>query len=43
MSDIVYAKKWLARAQTDYDFAAKIEKHFHYLTKAEEESNPSHN
>jgi HEPN domain-containing protein len=28
MPDIVYAKKWLDRAQKDYDFAAKIEKHF---------------
>jgi len=28
MSDIVYAKKWLDRAQKDYDFAAKIESHF---------------
>ncbi|MCL2365703.1 MAG: HEPN domain-containing protein [Oscillospiraceae bacterium] len=28
MPDLVYAKKWLDRAQRDYDFAAKIEKHF---------------
>ena len=28
MPDMVYAKKWLDRAQKDYDFAAKIEKHF---------------
>ena len=28
MPDIVYAKKWVDRAQKDYDFASKIEKHF---------------
>ena len=28
MPDMVYAKKWLDRAQKDYDFATKIEKHF---------------
>lgn len=28
MSDLIYAKKWLDRAQKDFDFAAKIQKHF---------------
>jgi len=28
MPDIIYAKRWLAQSQRDYDFAAKIEKHF---------------
>ena len=28
MPDMAYAKKWLEYAQKDYDFAAKIEKHF---------------
>jgi len=28
MSDIVYAKKWLDRAQRDYNFAAKVERYF---------------
>ena len=28
MSDIVYAGKWLDRAQKDYNFATKIESHF---------------
>jgi len=28
MPDLVYAKKWLERAQRDYDFAVKIEQHF---------------